>query len=302
MSMRQLPDVPRLRLLDQVARHGSIAGAARAMGITSSAVSQQISILERETGTALLDRRPRGVSLTGAGESLVERARAVLSLLEETRTTMDQLGGDLAGNVRIGSIASAASSIVLPAADRLRSDSPDIQLTVTALEPGASVEAVIDGTLDLAVIDLYDHVPVPFPDFLHVTEILVEPLVLVTPRAFAARKRVALTDLQDADWVMPPSAAACGAAVRYACRAVGFEPRVRWETDDLFLLIEAVSRGQGVALLPRLAVAESVAPVTLRALADAELKRRILTVCRSTTRNRPVAQAVLSQLERRVVR
>ncbi|WP_236794781.1 LysR family transcriptional regulator [Amycolatopsis sp. GM8] len=301
MPPRPLPDVTRLRLLDQVARRGSLAGAARAMGITASAVSQQISILERETGASLLDRGPRGVTLTGAGDALVERARAILSLLEETRTTMDQLGGDLAGNVRMASIASAAVSIVLPAAERLRAAHPQIKLSVTAEEPVASIEKVVDGTYDLAVIDLYDHVPVPFPDFLHVREILSEPLVLVTPKGFLARKRLGLTDLQDADWVMPSSAAACGAAVRYACRAVGFDPRVRWETDDLLLLVEAVSRRQGVTLLPRLAVADSAAPVTVRSLDNPALHRRILTICRTTTRDRPVVQAILRELERRPV-
>ena len=58
----------------------------------------------------------------------------------------------------------------------------------------------------------------------------------------------------DADWVMPPEDAACGRAVRSACRAAGFEPRVRWTSDDMLVLVRAVADGHGVAVLPRLAV------------------------------------------------
>lgn len=298
VTERNLPDVSRLRLLREVSRQGSIAGVARFMGITSSAVSQQLSILERETGVSLLDRSHRGVVLTGAGEALVEHAQAVLQLLEETRTAMDQLSDDLAGRVRLGSITSAASSIVLPAAERLRSTSPDIDLTVTALEPAASLDQVINGTLDLAVIDIYDHVPIPFPDYLKVTEILAESLVLVTDTAFAAKPNLRLADLRGAAWVMPPSEAACGTAVRHACKAEGFEPNVHWETDDLLLLVESISRGQGISLLPRLAVADGVAPVSMHILSGADLQRRILTVSRSSTANRPIVRAVLDELHR----
>lgn len=294
---RSLPDVSRLRLLREVSRHGSIAAAARFMGITSSAVSQQIGILERETGVPLLDRGHRGVALTGAGETLVEHAQAVLQLLEETRTAMDQLSNELAGRVRIGSITSAASSIVLPAAERLRRDSPNIQLAVTSLEPADSIDRVINGTLDLAVIDIYDHVPIPFPDYLQVEEILSEPLVLVTSPDFEAPPGLSLADLSSEPWVMPPSGAACGAAVRHACKAEGFEPTVHWETDDLLLLVESISQGQGIALLPRLAVAAEAAPVSIHVLSGAKLNRRVLTVCRSGSANRPIVRAVLDQLQ-----
>lgn len=295
---RNLPDVSRLRLLREVSRQGSIAGAARFIGISSSAVSQQLSILERETGVSLLERSHRGVALTGAGEALVQHAGAVLQLLEETRTAMDQLSEDLAGRVRIASITSAASSVVLPAAERLQAQSPEIELTMTALEPAESVDRVISGTLDLAVIDIYDHVPIPFPNYLEVTEVLTESLVLVTDKKFKARPNLRLADLRGSAWVMPPGDAACGAAVRHACRAEGFEPSVHWETDDMLLLVEAISSGQGIALLPRLAVADGVAPVSMHNLSGAGLHRRILTVSRASTAKRPIVRAVLDELHR----
>src|SRR4249919_1772491 len=105
-------DVGRLRLLREVALRGSIAAAAREVGLTPSAVSQQLVILEREAGAPLLDRSPRGVLLTGAGHALVDRAQAILNLLELARADLDRLTGELAGRVRVGTVASAAAAIV----------------------------------------------------------------------------------------------------------------------------------------------------------------------------------------------
>src|SRR5690242_4558671 len=104
-------DVGRIRLLREVAVRGTIAGAARALGLTASAVSQQLSALERETGAALLDRSPRGVVLTGAGQVLAERAAAILDLLAEARAELDRLSGQVSGPVALAAVTSAAASL-----------------------------------------------------------------------------------------------------------------------------------------------------------------------------------------------
>src|SRR6185312_8665558 len=104
----QALDVGRLRLLREVGLRGTIAGAARSMGLTSSAVSQQLAVLEREAGTALVDRSPRGVVLTGAGHALVRRADEVLDVLASARADLDRIAGSLSGPVRIAPVASAA--------------------------------------------------------------------------------------------------------------------------------------------------------------------------------------------------
>src|SRR4051794_27459560 len=92
-------DVARMRLLREVGLRGSIAAAARAVGPTPSAVSQQLAALEREAGTALIDRSPRGVVLTGAGQTLSARAAEVLDVLEAARADLDRLTGSVAGHV-----------------------------------------------------------------------------------------------------------------------------------------------------------------------------------------------------------
>ncbi len=128
--------------------------------------------------------------------------------------------------------------------------------------------------------------------------------MLVSAKPQRYPRSTTLADLRDAEWLLPPPDAACGAAIAYACREVGFEPTVRWHTDDLLLLVECVARGQGISLLPRLAVADAVVPVSIRALAPSgeharPLQRRILTVTRAAVRERPIVRAVLDELGRR---
>ncbi|MEC3854085.1 LysR family transcriptional regulator [Paenarthrobacter ureafaciens] len=296
MSEKPLPDVARLRLLNEVAQQGSLAGAARVLGITSSAVSQQISILEREAGAQLLDRSSRGVGLTGAGEILVEHARAVVRLLEETRAEMDQLSGELAGRVRIGSIPSIARTVLLSVAEKLEVTVPDVELTVNVVEPVDSIEQLLNGALDIAIIDLYDNVPMAFPDYLVTREVANEPLVLVTPPDYVVPARLKLADLKNEPWVLTPEAGACGQAVRYACRTEGFEPNVRWTVDDLLLLVESISRGRGISLLPPLAVDNTVAPVGVHAFDRPRIQRRVLTVTRASDAKRPIVKAVLDEI------
>jgi molybdate transport repressor ModE-like protein len=292
-------DVGRLRLLREVGLRGSIAGAARELGLTPSAVSQQLSALEREAGTALFDRSPRGVSLTGAGHALAARAAQVLDVLSAARADLDRLAGSLGGPVRITSVASAAIGFVSAASQRLAELHPGISVQVEVAEPVRGLALLGAGDTDLAVVDEYNYVPLALPEFAVSRELCSEPLVLVCApgRTAASTPAPALADLADADWVMPPADAACGLAVRSACRAAGFEPRVRWTSDDMLVLARAVSAGHGVAVLPRLSVAGEAASVEIRTLRTPKLRRRLILVARASALARPVVAAAADALE-----
>jgi molybdate transport repressor ModE-like protein len=285
-------DVGRLRLLREIGTRGSIAGAARALGLTPSAVSQQLAVLERDCGTSLVDRSPRGVALTGAGRRLAARADQVLDLLEEARADLDRAAGTVGGPVRVAAVASAALTFVSAAATALAVDHADINLTVTVAEPAAALGLLLAGDVDLAVVDEYDYVPLALPDYVVASDLHTEPLVVVVPRGWPGPQRPRLQDLAGADWVMPPDEAACGQAVRSACRAAGFEPRVRWASDDMLVLAHAVGAGHGLAVLPRLSVAGDAAAVEVRPLREPVLTRRLRVVARASTLGRPAVAAV----------
>jgi DNA-binding transcriptional LysR family regulator len=289
-------DVGRLRLLREVGLRGTIAGAARSLGLTSSAVSQQLAVLEREAGAALIDRSPRGVVLTGAGHLLAARAAEVLDVLSSARADLDRIGGRVAGPVALASVASAAATFVSAAVTELRRAHPDVSVSVTAAEPTQAIALLVAGDVDLAVVDEYDYVPLAVPEFVVVRELCTEPLVVVGPTGSFGPRGLGLADLAARDWVIPPDDAACGLAVRSACRAEGFEPRVRWETDDMLLLVRAVAAGHGVAVLPRLSVADAVAEVDVRPLRSPALERRLIALARASAMGRPVVGRVLDAL------
>ena len=130
-------DVGRLRVLREVGLRGTIAGAARSLGLTPSAVSQQVSVLEREAGTALVDRSPRGAVLTGAGRLLAARAGEVLDVLACARADLDRIGDSLAGPVAVASVASAAATFVSEAVAGLSDSHPGIEVGGTGGRTGA---------------------------------------------------------------------------------------------------------------------------------------------------------------------
>ena len=296
-------DVGRLRLLREVGLRGSIAAAARAVGLTPSAVSQQLALLERETATALIDRSPRGVVLTGAGHALAARAGQVLDVLVAARADLDRLAGSVTGPVAVASVASAAVTVLSDAVAALRDSSPGIEVSVVAVEPDRGIGLLLTGDVDLAVVDEYDYVPLALPDGAVVRELDAEPLVVVRPAGTPRRRRgPELADFADAEWVMPPEDAACGRAVRAACRTAGFEPRVRWETDDMLLLVRAVASGHGVAVLPRRSVAQDAAAVDVQPLREPTLTRRLLVVARPSVAARPVVAEVLDALSATALR
>ena len=191
MTSRATSDVPldvgRLRLLREVGLRGSIAGAARAVGLTPSAVSQQLALLERETGAALVDRSPRGVVLTGAGHALSVRAGEVLDLLGTARADLERLAGSVGGPVAVASVASAAATVVSAAGTDLRTRRPGIEVTVTSAEPERGLGLLLAGDVDLAIVDEYDYVPLALPEHALVRELCTEPLVVVRPRGARPR-------------------------------------------------------------------------------------------------------------------
>ena len=86
-------NVARLRVLKEVAYRGSLSAAAEALSYTQSAVSQQIAALEAETGMVLLERHPRGVSLTAAGQTLVGHAEGILARLDAAEAALAAIAG-----------------------------------------------------------------------------------------------------------------------------------------------------------------------------------------------------------------
>lgn len=174
-------DVRRLRLLRELARRGTIAAVAEALSFSPSAVSQQLSVLEREAGLPLLERTGRRVRLTPAGQNLVRHADAVLELLERADAELAEARGGLAGALRIGSFPTATRAIVPAALAALARRHPGLEPMVSETDPAAVAHALRAGDLDVALIHAYDFVPAPQEPGLAAEPLYREAMYLAAP-------------------------------------------------------------------------------------------------------------------------
>jgi DNA-binding transcriptional LysR family regulator len=254
-------DVHRLRLLRELSYRGTIAAVAQALAYTPSAVSQQLTALEREAGVALLERTGRGVRLTPAAHTLVSHAEQVLAGLESAAAAVAATKGGLAGRLRLGAFPSAARTLLPPALVALGRDHPALELMVDEIDPADAAGLLRTGDLDAALTQDYDLVPVPEDAALESTVVLTEPMLLAAteassdPRAF-----------RSGAWIMGRPGTLCRLAAERICQAAGFEPRVRHQTDDFPTALALVAAGQGRAILPRLGAVNAPRGVVLTPL------------------------------------
>ncbi|MCU1394188.1 MAG: LysR family transcriptional regulator [Ilumatobacteraceae bacterium] len=287
MAVGTAPNIERLRLLHAVATHGTIAGAARANDYTPSAVSQQISTLEREVGVALVERSNRGVMLTPAGRLLSERTAVILDLLRSAVDDVAQVASGAPATVRIGAFPTAITSIVVPAMIRLAST---VRLHVVDLEPEHALAALTARDIDAAVVDRFDDAPAPTSGRLDHATLLVEPIRLVhTTR----RRPSSVASCATVPWVLGGVDSRLGRATRAICAAAGFEPDVIVESDDHRVTFDVITATNAVTLLPALAVVDLPRGLAASARVDVARVRHIDFV----TRHLPRPDTALAQVE-----
>ena len=129
-------DTRRLQCLQAVHVHGSVLDAALELGLTSSAVSQQISKLEKEVGTRLLERAGRGVVLTDAARILVEAADEISAVTDRATARLEDLRHDLSGTLRVSSFPSVIGPFVAPALATMKADAPDLTVHLHRVPAG----------------------------------------------------------------------------------------------------------------------------------------------------------------------
>jgi DNA-binding transcriptional LysR family regulator len=253
-------DVRKLRLLRDLAQHGTIAAVAAAHTYTPSAVSQQLASLEREAGVPLLTRTGRRVELTPAGRTLVAHAEDVLAALQRADAALAATRTGLSGPLRIGAFPTAMRTLLPAALVALGHAHPALELTVQELDPAAVPQMLRDGTLDVALVHDYDLVPIEPDPALCTAPLLDETIFL------AANGPRRLAECRDEPWILASRGTLCHTMTVRACEATGFSPRVRHYADDFVTVLTFVSAGQGVALVPELAATGVPDGVVLTAL------------------------------------
>src|ERR1700724_1989709 len=241
----------RLQILREVAYRGSFSAAAEALSYTQSAVSQQIAALEAEAGMALLERHPRGVRLTAAGQTLVGHAEGILARLDAADAALSAIAGLRGGRLRMASFPTAGATLMPLAIATFRSAYPDVELMLVEGEPEVIAPRLRAGELDLALLFEFDGETLLGADMERL-ELTEDPMYLALPgdHALAGRRRLRLEDLRDEAWVQTSRASACARHVVRSCHAAGFEPIVSFESDDYQTVQGLVAAGGGVAPSP----------------------------------------------------
>ncbi len=291
-------NVVRLKVLKEVAYRGSLSAAASALSYTQSAVSQQIAVLEAETGTTLLERHPRGVSLTAAGQTLVGHAEGILARLDAAEASLSAIAGLRGGRLRMASFSTAGATLMPLAIATFRSSYPDVELTLAEGEPEEIVPRLRAGELDLALLFEFAGESLPEQELAR-TDLLEDPMYLALPRAhtLAEKQRLRLEDLAGEAWVQTSSSSPCARHVVRSCHAAGFEPNVAFESDDYQTVQGLVAAGVGVALIPELALSVVRDDIAIRALSPAPPVRQVIAAAPAAARLVPAAPAMLGILE-----
>jgi DNA-binding transcriptional LysR family regulator len=286
----------RLRILKEVALRGSVSRAAEALSYTQSAVSQQLAALESEAGMALLERHPRGVSLTAAGQTLLVHADGILAGLEAAEEALAEIAGLRSGRLRMASFPTAGATLMPLAIATFRAAYPDIELTLAEAEPEELVPRLRAGELDLALLFEFEGQRViGGKGELMRVELLEDPMHLALPaeHRLAERKRITLASLREEAWVQTSGASPCARHVVRVCHAAGFEPRVAFESDDYLTVQGLVAAGVGVALIPQLALSVVREDIVIRTLSPSPPGRSVIAAAQSGARLAPAAGAML---------
>jgi DNA-binding transcriptional LysR family regulator len=291
-------DLHRLRLLRELEARGTVSAVAQALGYTTSAVSQQLQVLEREAGAGLLRRVGRNVQLTDAGRVLAAHAQTLLAAAEAAEAEVAQVAaGQVAGTVRVSSFQSAFLRILAPTIRALAATHPRVRVEASELEVEQGVPALRLQHLDVVVGDEYDDQPRPVHRDLARTDLVRERVRIVMPEdhPLARRRKVPLAALAEQPWAAcQPGTGHREMQIRTCRQLGGFEPDLRYASDDFLILLELVRTAGACALLPDLVLGYDAPGVVVRDAAEGTIGRTVYLLAR--TSRTPAVEAVTTAL------
>jgi molybdate transport repressor ModE-like protein len=293
-------DVRKLVMLRAIDSEGSIAAAARSLQYTRSAVSQQISALERETGARLLERAAGRVILTSVGRELVEHTERILIELRAAEAMLDSSPHPVRGLLRVGVPFGAGPRIMSRALARVRERFPSLEIRLSATTDDNGPDEVRRGGLDMVILSRYGVSQQP-PAELGLREWILgsDPLRLCVPprHRLADEDEVALADLHDEPWIICPTDA-LGRLTISLCATAGFEPELAASVNDVGTAVGLAAVGWGITIAPELTPSNTERPVAHVRLAGVNTHRHSVLVVRDGDHLSPrIAAAVTAVRE-----
>lgn len=278
-----------------MAATGSFSAAARELGCTQPAVSQQMKALESSAGTTLLIRTGREMRLTQAGEALVRHASGILAGLTAAEEEVAAIAGLRAGRVRLVSFPSGSSTLVPGALAALRAAHPGTRVSLVEAEPPRSVEMLREGDCDIALAFRYGAPGAEWEDLV-VRPLLADRLIGLVPEGhrLSGTGAVTIAELAEESWIA--GCPRCRRQLVEVCEEAGFTPRIDFATDDYPAVVGLVGAGLGVAVLPELAI-ESVRTKGVRTVTvEPAVEREIVALTLPDLAQVPAVAATLDRL------
>jgi DNA-binding transcriptional LysR family regulator len=291
-------DPRRLHLLVELADRGTISAVADALHFTPSTVSHGLSALEREVGVPLLERSPRSVRLTPAGQALAREGRAVLGRLGAAEADARAVGRLDRGELALATFPSAGAAIVADAVARLAARHPGLSVRLVDAEADESVARLRSGEIDAAVVYDYPLVASPPLTGLEITHLLDDPVLVCLPQSHpqARHERVPIDALRDEVFAAGRRGSLCHNLTREICVRAGFEPNIAFETDDVAFTCALVNAGAAVAVMPEMLLATAPVPIVTRPPDPPVGPRRVFAVHRTSARGLASVAAALEAL------
>lgn len=285
-------DLRQLRYLVALAEELNFTRAAAAEHVAQPALSQQIRRLEEEVGVGLVERTTRKVALTEAGELLAVRARRILAELAIAREELEALRGVDVGHVTIGAIHTMGPIDLSLALAAFHEAHPGVALTVREQHSEECAEQLRADELDLAFLSVTERVE---SHELALHQLISEELMVLLPRrhALAGRARVRMAELAQEDFISFRQGARLRELLFAAGRDAQFEPRVTLESNEAQRIRALVSRGLGVAILPRSDAMVPDTDIVAAPIVEPLLRRDITLAWRAGRRQSPATAAFL---------
>lgn len=291
-----------LRYFVAVAEERHFTRAAKALGMGQPPLSQQVQALERELGTPLFRRLPRGVALTEAGQVFLEDARRILRDAAQAAERARRVARGEQGRIRVGMINSAPFHPLVPQVVReFRKRYPNVALTLEERTTPGLAAAVRNETVDLAFVR-----PLLETDRALAQEPLLEEEMLVAlplDHPLGVRARIPLLALSIEPFVLFPRSVGAGLhdEIIDACRQAGFSPRVVQETSQVTSIVNLVAAGLGVSIVPASMQQANVEGVAYRPIRKPAPKARLSLLYRRDDQEAPHLRNLL-ELARQLAR
>ena len=276
-----------LRYFDALARHGHFGRAAEACAISQPALSMQIKEMEEALGGLLLERSARQVALTRFGEQLSQRVRDILRSVDELGDFARASRDRLAGRLRIGMIPTIAPYLLPKIIGNLTRIHPELDIQVRETLTPKLIRELAEGRLDTAIVAL----PVSEPSLAEIA-LFSENFLLVRPRKDEGTPVPSSEMLREMRLLLLEEGHCFRDQALSFCKTQSLQPREMLDANSLSTLVQMVSAGIGVTLIPEMAVPVETrsASVSVARFKNPQPSRTIGMVWRKTS---PLARQLL---------